>query len=174
MICSGEALAAECGISPYDFTVYNPGSTLCSTLIVGQHVCCSAGTMPDFRPKPNPDGTCAAHYVETDENCSSLGAANSLTNAEIESFNKNTWGWQGCVNVQAFQFICLSTGAPPMPAPIANAVCGPQKPGTEQPGPGTTLASLNPCLLNACCVCPSDLIYELPSLCLATANPTRL
>ncbi|OBT95608.2 hypothetical protein VE01_05878 [Pseudogymnoascus verrucosus] len=146
-----EALAAECGISPYDFTVYNPGSTLCSTLIVGQHVCCSAGTMPDFRPKPNPDGTCAAHYVETDENCSSLGAANSLTNVEIESFNKNTWGWQGCVNVQAFQFICLSTGAPPMPAPIANAVCGPQKPGTEQPGPGTTLASLNPCLLNACC-----------------------
>ncbi|KAK4197626.1 family 18 putative glycoside hydrolase [Triangularia verruculosa] len=146
-----ESLAAECGISPSDFTVYNPSKTLCSTLVGGQHVCCSAGTMPDFRPQPNPDGTCAAHYVEPGENCAALGAANSLTNAEIESFNKNTWGWQGCGNVQAYQFICMSKGAPPMPAPIANAVCGPQKPGTVQPGPGTSLASLNPCPLNACC-----------------------
>ncbi|RDW81617.1 class V chitinase Chi100 [Aspergillus mulundensis] len=146
-----ESLAAECGVSPHDFTVYNPASTLCSTLMVGQHVCCSAGTLPDFRPQPNPDGTCAAHYVQPGENCAALGAANSLTNAEIESFNKDTWSWEGCVNLQAFQYICLSRGAPPMPAPIANAVCGPQKPGTQQPGPGTSLASLNPCPLNACC-----------------------
>lgn len=109
--------------------------------------------MPDFRPQPNPDGTCFSHYVVPGDSCSALGAANSLTNAEIESFNTQTWSWEGCSNVQAYQYICLSTGAPPMPAPIANAVCGPQKPGTTQPGPGTTLASLNPCPLNACCVC---------------------
>ena len=143
----------ECGISPSDFTAYNPSPTLCSTLQVGQHVCCSAGEMPDFRPQPSPDGTCSSHYVVPGDSCSALGAANNLTNAEIESFNTETWGWQGCSNVQAYQNICLSSGAPPMPAPIANAVCGPQKPGTTQPGPGTTLASLNPCPLNACCVC---------------------
>jgi LysM domain len=148
----GATLASECGITPQDFTTYNPSPALCSSLQVGQHVCCSAGDMPDFRPQPNPDGTCASHYVVTGDSCSSLASANSLTNAEIESFNTQTWGWQGCSNVQAFQNICLSTGAPPMPAPIANAVCGPQKAGTTQPGPGTSLASLNPCPLNACCV----------------------
>ncbi|KAJ5020020.1 Killer toxin subunits alpha/beta [Colletotrichum sp. SAR 10_99] len=153
-VVSGDScasLAAECGISASDFTTYNPDSTLCSTLQVGQHVCCSAGDLPDFRPQPNSDGTCFSYYVVPGDSCSSLGAANSLTNDEIESFNTQTWGWQGCSNVQAYQYICLSSGAPPMPAPIANAVCGPQKPGTTQPGAGVDLASLNPCPLNACC-----------------------
>ncbi|KAI8277403.1 hypothetical protein K4K60_006981 [Colletotrichum sp. SAR11_57] len=153
-VVSGDScasLAAECGISASDFTTYNPDSTLCSTLQVGQHVCCSAGDLPDFRPQPNSDGTCFSYYVVPGDSCSSLGAANSLTNDEVESFNAQTWGWQGCSNVQAYQYICLSSGAPPMPAPIANAVCGPQKPGTTQPGAGVDLASLNPCPLNACC-----------------------
>lgn len=144
---------AECGISSSAFTKYNPSTTLCSTLQVGQHVCCSAGELPDFRPRPNSDGTCFAHYVKPGDSCSVLGAANSLTNDEIESFNKQTWGWKGCSNVQSYQNICLSTGRPPMPAPIANAACDPQKPGTSQPGPGIALASLNPCPLNAWCVC---------------------
>lgn len=107
--------------------------------------------MPDFRPQPNGDGTCASHYVVQGDSCSALGAANSLTNAEIESFNTQTWAWMGCANMQAFQYICLSSGAPPMPAPIANAICGPQKPGSTQPGAGTPLSSLNQCPLNACC-----------------------
>lgn len=151
----GESLAAECGISASDFDKYNPGSTFCSTLVPGQHVCCSAGTMPDYRPQPNADGTCASHYVETDENCAALAAANSLTIAEIESFNNDTWAWEGCDadKFQAHQYICLSKGDPPMPAEVANAVCGPQKPGTQQPASGVSLASLNPCPLNACCVC---------------------
>jgi hypothetical protein len=39
-----------------------------------------------------------------------------------------------------------------MPAPLANAVCGPQKPGTAVPASGTgDVSSLNPCPLNACC-----------------------
>lgn len=151
----GESLAAECGISASDFDKYNPGSTFCSTLVPGQHVCCSAGTMPDYRPQPNADGTCASHYVEIDENCATLAAANGLTIAEIESFNNDTWAWEGCDadRFQARQYICLSKGDPPMPAEVANAVCGPQKPGTQQPASGVSLASLNPCPLNACCVC---------------------
>lgn len=50
------ALATRCGISGADFTKYNPNSTLCSTLAPGQRVCCSAGTLPDIRPKPGADG----------------------------------------------------------------------------------------------------------------------
>jgi hypothetical protein len=38
-----------------------------------------------------------------------------------------------------------------MPAALANAVCGPQKPGTKPPASGTDISSLNPCPLNACC-----------------------
>ncbi|KAJ9318482.1 CAZyme family GH18 [Paecilomyces variotii] len=153
-VVSGDScasLAAKCGISASDFDKYNPSSTLCSTLVVGQHVCCSAGTLPDYRPQPNANGTCASHYVEPGESCASLAAANDLTNAEIESFNTDTWAWEGCDNLQAYQYICLSKGDPPMPAPVANAVCGPQKPGTQQPASGVSLASLNPCPLNACC-----------------------
>ncbi|KAK3904904.1 glycoside hydrolase superfamily [Staphylotrichum tortipilum] len=38
-----------------------------------------------------------------------------------------------------------------MPAPVQGTVCGPQVPGTQKPPSGTSLASLNPCPLKACC-----------------------
>jgi len=47
--------------------------------------------------------------------------------------------------------VSLSTGSPPLPAPVANAVCGPQVPNTTAHAAGVSLASLNPCALNACC-----------------------
>jgi GH18 family chitinase len=107
--------------------------------------------LPDFRPKPNADGSCHAYYVPKDDNCSKISAANSLTNDDLEEFNKNTWAWNGCENLQYNMNICLSEGDPPMPAIVDNAVCGPQVPGTERPTDGTKLADLNPCPLNACC-----------------------
>lgn len=55
--CGG--LASKCGISGAAFTTYNPSSTLCSTLAPGQHVCCSSGTLPNFSPLQNADGSCA-------------------------------------------------------------------------------------------------------------------
>ncbi|KAI5301332.1 hypothetical protein KEM55_003850, partial [Ascosphaera atra] len=118
---------------------------------IRQHVCCSPGTMPDFSPKPNPDGSCATYTVSAGDNCASIGAKNSLTNSEIESFNKNTWGWTSCDRILAGSVMCLSKGKPPMPSIISNAVCGPQKPGTEAPPDGTDISKLNPCPLNACC-----------------------
>jgi hypothetical protein len=60
-----------------------------------------------------------------------------------------------------------------MPAPISNAVCGPQKPDTPTPPKGTDISELNPCPLNACCniVSPTTSILSkgkgLP------ADPTR-
>jgi len=53
-------------------------------------VCCSSGTLPDFRPKPKPSGSCFSYQVVQDDNCSNLGAEYSLTIKEIESFNTNT------------------------------------------------------------------------------------
>ena len=53
------SLAARCGIRGADFMKYNPKTDLCSTLKEKQWVCCSEGTLPDHRPKPQPNGVCA-------------------------------------------------------------------------------------------------------------------
>ncbi|KAL4904081.1 hypothetical protein BDW74DRAFT_185756 [Aspergillus multicolor] len=154
VVVSGDscaALAERCGISGDDFTKYNSDEGLCSSLTPGQHVCCSSGDMPDFRPKTNDDGSCATTIVNDGQSCATVAAANSLTNDDIEDFNKDTWGWNGCKNIFAGSVICISEGTPPMPAAMENALCGPQVPGTEAPDDMSTLADLNPCPLNACC-----------------------
>jgi hypothetical protein len=89
-------LAKKCGISTADFMKYNPGSTFCNNLKAKQHVCCSSGDLPDFSPQPNADGSCHAYQVQGDDNCDNLAAEYSLTREELEDFNKNTWGWNGC------------------------------------------------------------------------------
>lgn len=153
-VVSGDScgsLASKCGISGDDFTKYNPSSTLCSTLQVGQRVCCSPGDLPDLTPKSNSDGTCASYVVQAGDDCSKIAAAHSLTVDKLDSFNNQTWGWTGCKNLQSGVNMCLSTGRPPMPAPLDNAVCGPQVPGTKPPTGDEKLADLNPCPLNACC-----------------------
>ncbi|KAJ9244152.1 CAZyme family GH18 [Paecilomyces variotii] len=148
---SCSTLATRCGISPADFTKYNPSSTLCSSLLAGQHVCCSAGTLPDYSPQPNADGTCASYTVQNNDWCSKIAAANSITVDDIEDWNEKSWGWTGCDNIQAGANICVSKGEPPMPSVLQNAVCGPQKAGTKRPDNWDDIESLNPCPLNACC-----------------------
>jgi len=153
-VVSGDScasLATKCGISGSAFMTYNPQANLCSTLQPYQHVCCSAGTLPNFQPKPNGDGSCATYTTVAGDSCYSIAAANSLTTNDLESFNEDTWGWNGCGNLWVGVNMCLSTGTPPMPAAVANVVCGPQAPGTVKPPAGTDLSTLNPCLLNACC-----------------------
>ncbi|RHZ56572.1 uncharacterized protein CDV56_100433 [Aspergillus thermomutatus] len=126
-------------------------SDFCSKLKPKQHVCCSEGDLPDFSPKPNEDGSCYTYQVKEDDNCDNLAAEYSLTRDALEDFNKNTWGWNGCQLLYKDTIMCLSKGTPPFPAPIANAVCGPQKPGSQPPTDGSDIAEMNPCPLNACC-----------------------
>ncbi|KAI9374613.1 hypothetical protein BJX61DRAFT_540623 [Aspergillus egyptiacus] len=153
-VVSGDScgtLASKCGLTPQDFTEVNSEDDLCSTLKVGQHVCCSRGELPDLRPKPNPDGSCATYTTQSGDSCSAIAAANGLTVSDIEDFNKQTWGWNGCKVLAVAFKLCLSSGTPPMPAPVSNAICGSTVPGTEKPAEGTDLAELNPCPLNVCC-----------------------
>lgn len=144
-------LATTCGISPADFTKVNPGSDFCSTLRPKQHVCCSSGDLPDFRPQPNEDGSCNSYPVQANDNCDNLAAEYSLTRQDLEDFNENIWGWNGCKLLFKDTVMCLSKGTPSFPSPIANAVRGPQKPGSKPPTDGSDIADLNPCPLNACC-----------------------
>jgi chitinase len=67
----------------------------------------------------------------------------------IETYNNQTWGWLGCGDLEAEMNICLSRGTPSFPAPVANAVCGPQVTGTNATSDVDDWASLNPCPLNA-------------------------
>ncbi|EXV01258.1 chitinase (glycoside hydrolase family 18) [Metarhizium robertsii] len=145
------ALAQRCGISGANFMEYNPGSNFCASLMPGQHACCSSGSLPDFTPKPGADGSCHVYTVHTGDSCSSIAAANSITIKDLERYNKKTWGWNGCQNIWDEIRICLSSGTPPMPAPVTNAVCGPQVPGTQPAAAGADISQLNPCPLNACC-----------------------
>ncbi|EFR03916.1 killer toxin alpha/beta [Nannizzia gypsea CBS 118893] len=148
------ALAARCGIRGKDFLKFNPKPDLCTTLVPKQWICCSEGTVPDMRPKPQADGTCATYTISSGDGCWAMADNFGITQDNIEKFNKKTWGWAGCSRLQPGQVICLSNGNSPMPAQIEGVSCGPQMPGTKKPsGPfnGSDLAKLNPCPLNACC-----------------------
>lgn len=148
-----DTLASRCGISRKDFDKYNVGDDkFCNGLKAKQHVCCSAGSMPNFAPPQNADGSCFTHKIVDGDTCDSLSAEYSLSHDLLNEYNKKTWGWNTCKN---FLFketvICLSKGRPPFPAVLPNAVCGPQKPGSVDPKDDSDISKMNPCPLNACC-----------------------
>lgn len=155
-VVSGDScgsLVTECGITSDEFYEYNPASDLCSALAVGEYVCCSPGDLPDLTPSPYANGTCYTYDVESGDTCAAIAAEYTLTVDDINSFNSQTWGWYGCDDLQAGASICLSNGTAPLPLPLANAVCGPQVPGTDFTGTDNAgeWAALNPCPINACC-----------------------
>lgn len=149
------ALTTKCGITPAQFTEYNTyDSKLCSTVRPGQPVCYSSEDLPEIHHKPNGD-KCATRYVERDEFCDSIAAANGFTVKELEDFNESkVWGWRGCENLYPDTLICLSKGDPPLPASVERVACGPQKSNSEAIKGGVTIenmARMEPCPLNACC-----------------------
>jgi hypothetical protein len=172
------ALASKCGISLNDFYKYNPIPNLCTTLAVDQFVCCSPGTLPDPRPQPQANGSCYTYQTQANDGCFAIAKSHYITQDDIESFNKNTWGWAGCGQLPIGQTICLSKGTPPFPAPISNAVCGPQVPGTQAPSAGTDISMMNPCPLNACCdawgLCGTTSEFCTPSLASTGAPGTHM
>ncbi|KAF2819903.1 putative glycosyl hydrolase, family 18 [Ophiobolus disseminans] len=153
-VVSGDScgtLASKCGISADDFMKANTKNNLCSSLAEGQQVCCSNGKLPDLKPKPDSNGNCAVYTTKKDDNCAKIAASRDLSTKDLEDFNKKTWGWNGCQLLWPDYKMCVSSGSPPMPANVPNAVCGPTMNGTTQPPAGTDLAKLNPCPLNVCC-----------------------
>lgn len=144
------ALADRCDITQDELKEYN-GQDICDPVQVGKYVCCSSGDLPDFSPQPNPDGSCKTYIIKSDDTCDAIANANGMTTEDVEDRNGNTWAWMGCDALQQGNIICLSKGDPPMPAPVENAVCGPQVPGTERPDDMSDLVNLNPCPLRVCC-----------------------
>ncbi|GFF93568.1 killer toxin subunits alpha/beta [Aspergillus udagawae] len=150
-----DSLASKCGLSLQDFYKVNTGTNLCSNLKAGQHVCCTRGKLPDFRPKPNPDGSCSTYTTKADDDCYGIAAANGITVADIEDFNKKTWGWNGCKLAVNFK-LCVSSGTTAYACPCSDYTLmllfrTLSVPGTKEPAKGTDLSKLNPCPLKVCC-----------------------
>ncbi|KAI0138872.1 hypothetical protein GGR57DRAFT_496245 [Xylariaceae sp. FL1272] len=126
---SVESLASTCRITTDELRRYNQ---------VGEDWAPSAY---DWRAtEPRPDGTCASYIAQ----------ANDITEDDIYTFNKDTWGWGGCNAVFPGYRICVGPGTPRLPAPQANAICGPSKPGTVAID-GVKIEDLSPCPIKACC-----------------------
>ncbi|KAF4170541.1 hypothetical protein CNMCM8927_004533 [Aspergillus lentulus] len=186
------ALADRCKITDAKLKEYNPRPNFCNTLVAGEKVCCSSGTLPDTvppgnpdgtcktrqvvggdicgslaskcglslqdfykvnteanLPKPNPDGSCSTYMTKAGDDCYGIAAANGITVTDLEDFNKNT---MSLCKILPLNFkLCVSSGSPPMPAPVPNAICGPTVPGTKEPAKGAELSTLNPCPLKVCC-----------------------
>ncbi|KAH8880237.1 glycoside hydrolase [Thozetella sp. PMI_491] len=127
-------LATRCGISPSAPHLCDPNPNLCSTLMEGQRVCYSEGTLPDISPKPSEDGYCFPY----------------TTSRAIPAPRSRGPG-NGCGRLFPDMNICLSEGKPPFPNAQTGAICGPTVPDTLSPGDDTDWKDLNPCPLNACC-----------------------
>ena len=96
-------------------------------------------------PVPTKDGFCFKYLIQGYDTCALIAKAHGITEANIETFNKDTWAWLGCKQLYQGDFICLSSGKPPMPMALPQATCGPQVPGTIRPAKWADLAGLNPC-----------------------------
>jgi chitinase len=144
------SLTQRCGITQAQLESYNGGASFCNNINIDQYVCCSSGTLPDFSPQPT-NGNCYSYTVKAQDTCASIATAHQMKFSVIENNNNQTWGWMGCSDLQIGQKICLSTGKPPFPVNVPNAVCGPQANGTTPTSDPSTWSGLNPCLLNACC-----------------------
>ncbi|KHO00990.1 glycoside hydrolase family 18 protein [Metarhizium album ARSEF 1941] len=151
------ALVSRCGISTAEFSKYNPRPNLCSSLMPGDHVCCSPGeayTEPKPEPpKANSDGTCAVHLIHDSDTCDKIARKHGVTVADLEKWNKGKiWAWTECKDMLVGYNMCISDGSAPMPPPQRGTQCGPLVPGTKPPrDKSTSIADLNPCPLKACC-----------------------
>jgi len=145
LVVSGDScvsLAAKCGMTPQP--------SLCSTLLPGNSVCCSAGNTSGSSSHPSNGAVCNTYSIKHGDLCDQIAQSHGISVSDLEGYNSRTWGWSGCNMLQPGRLICLGSGEPPMPASLAGAVCGPQVPGTQRPGNWADLKSLNPCPLNEC------------------------
>ncbi|CAG7930268.1 unnamed protein product [Penicillium olsonii] len=130
--------------------------------------------LPDVKLSLNPDGSCTYHEVQEDEYCKTIAVSYGLTLNDLFDYNKKTWGWVGCDNLQFGLRICVSKGFPPLPASVWNTECGPTVPDTKPPKEGDVLAEMNPCPLDICCniwgICGTTVDFCIPSNS-TTGNP---
>ncbi|KAJ3478842.1 hypothetical protein NLG97_g8468 [Lecanicillium saksenae] len=116
------SLASRCGIPPNEITDYNTASDFCSTLAIGQQICCNRGSLPDHSPKPNDDGTCASTQVHGGDSCDSIAVSCGISSSRFHDYNGGT---EMCNHLTPGQWVCCSSGKLPdrRPKPNADGSC---------------------------------------------------
>ncbi|KAJ7841244.1 hypothetical protein B0H13DRAFT_1910385 [Mycena leptocephala] len=105
-------------ITPTQFSTFNPGLD-CNTLQKGRQ---------QARSK---NGTCYEYHTVAKDTCAAIAVKFDVTTADLELWNKKTYKWKGCNNLQVGFTMCVSPGTPP-PIPVnPNLQCGPESPLTE-------------------------------------------
>lgn len=93
----------------------NPGGKkMCDKGIVpGDHFCCTKGTMPDFSPEPNNDGTCKHVLVDDGDTCDTL--AKDTCGIKPKQFYEYNGGGKSafCNKLERRQIMCCSSGKKP-------------------------------------------------------------
>lgn len=91
-------------------SVYNPSLDF-RYLQVDQPYCYSEGYLPNFKPIKQNDGKCFSYKVRRGDTCSKIASSYyPLSVSDIENYNKNVYGWNGCDKLMYDTNICLSEG----------------------------------------------------------------
>jgi hypothetical protein len=100
-------LAERCGITAEELIEFNPKDNLCTTLRIGQRVCCTPGDMPVIAS--NPDGSCKETVVEKGMNCDKLAAYCGISLPELHTFN-NLTQTELCSSLSEGRRVCCTPG----------------------------------------------------------------
>lgn len=84
-------LATSCGITLAQFETYLGGAAECSDLQIGQYVCCSAGTLPNFAPQPYSNGTCYTYTIKSGDTCGAIATTYQMQVTVIEVSSKGIY-----------------------------------------------------------------------------------
>ncbi|RLV96672.1 hypothetical protein JA1_000144 [Spathaspora sp. JA1] len=157
----GENTLSNSGLDVESLLRYNQRLNF-DQLQQGQPICKSIGTMPDLRPPPKPDGTCAEYTIMYGDTCASIATDfYPLTVEDIEIYNQDNLVWESCDDLSVGDRICVSKGTVRKPNSHPQAECGPYAPGTWSTPPK--------CSNNGCCsisgFCGSDAEYCDAPLC---------
>ncbi|VBB80335.1 Putative Glycoside Hydrolase Family 18 [Podospora comata] len=103
------AVAGRCGISQTQLASYNR-KDLCQSLILGERVCCSSGTLPSTLPPGNSDGTCKTRQVVLGDDCGSLANKCGISGDDFTKANPQS---SLCSTLAEGQHVCCSQGKLP-------------------------------------------------------------
>lgn len=103
-------VADRCGITLKDLVDYNSHrNSLCTSLIVGERVCCTSGDFP--RVVGNPDGTCKTVNVGNGDNCEKLARQCGVSAGELIDYNGGDPSL--CVGLFMGDTLCCTEGELP-------------------------------------------------------------
>ena len=112
----------KCGLKNVDalYKLNKDAKDMCKKGIVpGDHFCCNEGTMPNFDPDSNKDGTCKHILVDDGDDCDKLAEACGVTTKQFYEYNGDGKS-DFCKKLLKKQILCCTPGKKPDLRPKKN------------------------------------------------------